>query len=213
MNGKGIIGTFFYNDGYKHTIFMKKIIALFAFGSLAATAATAQLQRGNVLVGGNLAGLDFNLDSGGQLDFNLSPKAAWFIRDGVAVGGYARLGLATAKGAGTNVGYGVGALARYYFNGSQVPTGSSKVRAFVEGTAGIEGFNASVGGSTNGLGLGIGPGIAYFITPNVGLEGLFKYNGIVGFGNAVTTNNLGLEVGFQVYLPSRKVRQISEGKL
>ncbi|MEP6595022.1 MAG: hypothetical protein ABJA71_03705, partial [Ginsengibacter sp.] len=56
------------------------------------------------------------------------------------------------------------------------------------------------------LGLGFGPGYAYFITPNIGLETLLKYNGIIGFGNATTQSNLNLNVGFQIYLPTRNLK-------
>ena len=79
-------------------------------------------------------------------------------------------------------------------------------RLFVEGNIGIEGNNVSHGPSTNGLGLGIGPGVAYFIAPNIGLETLLKYNGIVGFGNAGSTNTLNLNIGFQVYLPGKATK-------
>jgi hypothetical protein len=82
-------------------------------------------------------------------------------------------------------------------------------RFFLEGNVGIEGDNNNFNGvktSTNGLGLGIGPGLAYFITPNIGLEGLIKYQGIVGFGTTATTSNLNFGIGFQVYLPNRTIR-------
>ncbi|RYY23010.1 MAG: hypothetical protein EOP41_06730, partial [Sphingobacteriaceae bacterium] len=62
-----------------------------------------------------------------------------------------------------------------------------------------------------GLGFGVGPGFAYFITPSIGLETLVKYNGIVGFGSSPYANNISLNFGFQVYLPgqatARKVRK------
>ena len=38
------------------------------------------------------------------------------------------------------------------------------------------------GGNTNGFHFGVGPGIAYFVTPSVGLETLVKFNGTTGFG-------------------------------
>ncbi|HLL44111.1 MAG TPA: hypothetical protein VK369_13275, partial [Segetibacter sp.] len=96
-------------------------------------------------------------------------------------------------------------LARKYVSGNALDV-LRHTRLFFEGNVGIEGENASASGtntSTNGLGLGIGPGLAYFITPNIGLEGLLKYRGIVGFGNKATSSDLNLSFGFQIYLPGR----------
>jgi hypothetical protein len=79
-------------------------------------------------------------------------------------------------------------------------------RFFFEANAGIEGTNPASGDNTNGLGLGIGPGLAYFITPNVGLEGLLKYQGIVGFGSETTSSALILSLGLQIYLPTARIK-------
>ena len=180
------------------------VIALALF--MLCARANAQVEQGNVLVGADLANLNLSLDEGGNFSFRIAPKVAWFIRPNIAVGGYLLAGLNTAKGAGTDINYGVGALARYYFNkGSGTLTRNSMF--FAEGTVGIEGDNPSVGSNTNGLGLGIGPGWTYFITSNIGLEALLKYNGIVGFGSKPTSNDLNLSVGFQIYLPPSKLRK------
>ena len=188
--------------------FMKKIITLLLLATSVASVSHAQLQKGNVLVGGDLGKFSLGLDKGSYFTVDINPKAAWFIQDNIAVGAYVTLGLQTAKNSNTQTNYGVGALARYYLGANQVNTESvlKHTRLFVEGTAGIEGNNISHGPSTNGLGLGIGPGVAYFITPNIGLETLLKYNGIVGFGSAGSTNVLNLNVGFQVYLPGRATK-------
>jgi hypothetical protein len=132
------------------------------------------------------------------------------VRDNVALGAYFLVGLSTAKNAGTSVNYGLGALGRYYINDKTVNLVQHS-RFFFEGTVGIEGDNPAVGDNTNGLGLGVGPGWTYFITPNIGLEALLKYNGIVGFGSAPTSNNLNLSVGFQIYLPSSRAKAIRNG--
>jgi hypothetical protein len=170
-----------------------------------ASALEAQIQRGNVMVGGDIANLQFSLNEGGNFNMQVDPKAAWFIRDNVALGGYLNLGLSTAKRAGTSISYGVGVLGRNYISGNALEA-VRHTRLFFEANVGIEGFNPSVGSNTNGLGLGIGPGLAYFITPNIGLEALVKYGAIVGFGSAATSSNLNLAIGFQVYLPNRTLR-------
>ena len=157
---------------------------------------------GNVLVGGNLADFSLGLNKGSRFSMTLQPKAAWFISDNTALGAYVDLGLSTGANTGTNVQYGVGALGRRYFGGNALDV-LKHTRFFAEANIGIEGVNYSGGESTNGLGIGFGPGLAYFVTPNIGLEGLLKYQGILGFGTAATTSNLNLNVGFQIYLPGR----------
>ena len=140
----------------------------------------AQLQKGSVLVGGDITSFDLALNGSKSFNVNIDPKAAWFIQDNIALGAYFNFDLATAKGQGTSIGYGVGALARYYFSSKQVDILKS-TRFFMEGNIGIQGTNAANGGgSTNGLGVGIGPGLAYFILPNVSLEALLKFQGKIG---------------------------------
>lgn len=188
-------------------MFMKRILTLIVVALAASTVSHAQLQRGNVLVGSDLAGFQFGLKKGAQTDISITPKAMWFINDNVAVGAYVRLSLSTAKGY-TYTNYGVGPIARYYVNSAKVNL-LQHGRWFFEGNVGIEGTNTKVSGvssNTNGLGLGIGPGYAYFITPNVGLETLLKYNGQVGFGNQTSQSYLNLNLGFQIYLPGRATR-------
>lgn len=164
----------------------------------------AQLQKGNVIVGGDIADFNLGLNKNSDFKMTINPTAAWFIQNNVALGGYVDLGVDAVKGA-TSTTYGVGALGRYYFGPGQVNTESvlKHTRVFAEANVGIEGSNVSHGATTNGLGLGIGPGIAYFITPNIGLETLLKYKGIVGFGNDPLNSRLDLSVGFQIYLPGR----------
>lgn len=170
-------------------------------------ASHAQTQQGNVMVGGNISNLDYDLGSSGTFKFDLTPKAAWFVKDNIALGGYVNFGLSTAKNAGTGINYGVGALGRYYIADKNVQV-INKAKFFVEANVGIEGNNPAQGASTNGLGLGFGPGLAYFVTPNIGLEGLIKYQGLVGFGEATTNSHLTFGIGFQIYLPGKHVKQM-----
>ena len=189
---------------------MKKLILLpFIALIIYSGKSYAQIQRGNFLVGGNLANLNLNLGNDNYFQVNLTPKAAFFIRDNVALGGYVDFGLATAKGQGTSSSYGVGALGRYYISDPEVNL-LRQGRFFLEANAGVEGVSFSGGSNTTGLGLGAGPGYAYFITPNIGLEALLKYRGIVGFGSEAYQSNLGLSFGFQIYLPGRRAQAIIE---
>ncbi|MCO5236482.1 MAG: hypothetical protein M9933_09455 [Chitinophagaceae bacterium] len=168
------------------------------------TKAQSQISRENIMIGGNISNMNFVLDDGGAFNMTLSPKAAWFIRNNLAVGAYVDFNLMTAKGTDPAINYGVGALGRYYINDPEINV-LRKTRFFGEATVGIEGYNPSVGNNTNGLGISAGPGISYFITPNIGLEGLVKYRGIVGFGSSPASNNIVLGIGLQIYLSRSKV--------
>jgi len=181
---------------------MKKLTLTLILGIVVLFGANAQIQKGNVMMGANISNISFGLDKPNVFSLKINPKAAWFVQDGLALGGDVSFGLATAKGAGTDISYGVGALGRYYG-----ATGANEVvknsRFFGEATVGISGVNPSVGGSTNGLGFSFGPGWTYFVTPSIGLEALLKYNGVVGFGSSAYAHNLGIGVGFQIYLPGK----------
>ncbi|MFD2288868.1 hypothetical protein GJU39_06135 [Pedobacter petrophilus] len=183
---------------------MKKIFISSLFSvALFMGVAKAQIQKGNVMVGGNLTNINLGLDDPKVFSVDITPKAAWFIQDNVALGGYVNFGLQTTKNAPTTTTYGVGALGRYYM-GKDVEV-LNHGRFFAEATVGVGGVNVSRGGgNTNGLNLSVGPGFAYFITPNIGLETLLKYNGLVGFGSEATQSNLNLSFGFQIYLPGQR---------
>ena len=176
---------------------MKRILMLAAFAFFCSTQGRAQIEHGNVMVGADLANIQLGLKEGGNFNFRLDPKVAWVIRNNIALGAYINVGLSTAKGAGTSINYGVGPLARYYIS-DQTLNVLKRARFFFEGNVGIEGYKPAVGDNTNGLGLGFGPGIAYFVTPNIGLEALVKYNGIVGFGSSVSNSNINVGFGFQI---------------
>lgn len=186
---------------------MKKTIFTFVLALLGYFSTTyAQTQKGNIMVGGDIANLDLGLNSGSNIDFVLNPKAAWFIKDNIAVGAYTLLGINHVDDVGTGISYGIGPMGRYYIADKNAEP-FSRSRFFAEAHVGVEGTNPASGSSTNGLGLGFGPGFAYFITPNIGLEALLKYNGRVGFGSEAYTGNLTLNIGFQIYLPSKQARE------
>ncbi|AQX02190.1 outer membrane beta-barrel protein [Elizabethkingia anophelis] len=188
---------------------MKKIIlSTVVFVAGFSFTSKAQIQEGNWMVGGNIISSTFGLNTGGGYNFNLQPKAAKFIKDNLAVGGQVTFGFSGTKGAPTTYTYNLGPLARYYFNHDKVNL-LKHGRFFIEGNAGIGGTTQTLGGgSTTGFNLGVGPGYAYFISHNIAIEGLVKYNGDFGFGNKGTTSNIGFNVGFQVYFPTSKVKQV-----
>src|SRR4051794_1834335 len=120
---------------------MKKITVMLAVMMTAgAYVGKAQIQRGNVLVGGDIANFDLGLNEGSHFTMKINPKAAWFIKDNTAVGAYVEFGLLTGGGAGTTINYGFGALARQYLTGD-ASTALRHSRIFFEGNVGIEGAN------------------------------------------------------------------------
>ena len=187
------------------------LICCIGFTAMGVNQAQAQLQKGNILIGSDLMGMTFDFQKGNNT-FNMSidPKVAWFIQDNLAVGGMVNLGLNTGNGF-TTFTYGISALGRYYVADKSVQL-LKQSRFFLEGNVGISGKNVHVSGlpdaNTNGLGIGFGPGIAYFLNKNISLEGLLKYNLTVGFGSATTHNQLAFGLGFQIYLPTKKAREI-----
>ncbi len=192
---------------------MKKLI--FA-GILAATGLTAtanaQIQKGNWMVGTSLLSSNFGLNTGGGYDIALQPKAAYFVNDNVAVGGYVDLGIKkVTNGSPTDFTYGIGALGRYFLSPGEkgVDNLLHHGRWFLEGNVGIGGRSVENGDSTTGLDFGAGPGYSYFITPNIGLEGLVKYRGRAGFGSEGLNSNITFNVGFSLYFPTSKAKEVA----
>ena len=191
---------------------MKKIL-ISGLGLLMLTTGFAQTQKGNVLIGANLSdiGLNFQKDNT-QFSLNINPKAGWFVKDNLAVGGEVNMGLNTQKGA-TAIAYGFGVFGRKYY-GAETTNLARTAKWFLEANAGIYGLNISgtdlIKSSTNGVGLGIGPGYSYFISQNIALEALAKYNFTAGFGNSPANNSIKLGLGFQIYLPGNRVKQLVE---
>ncbi|KXH85726.1 hypothetical protein [Chryseobacterium kwangjuense] len=192
---------------------MKKLIfaGILAVSGLAATA-NAQIQKGNWLVGSSLLTSNFGLNTGGGYSIAIQPKGAYFIEDNVAVGGYVNLGISkVTNGSPTRFDYAVGGLGRYYLSPGEkgVDNLLNHGRWFFEGNVGIGGSSVENGNSTTGLDFGVGPGYSYFITPNIGLEGLVKYQGQTGFGSEGLNSNITFNVGFSIYLPTSKAKDIA----
>jgi len=187
----------------KTTILMSAII-LFAFTT------HAQTQKNWYIIGGNLSniGLDFQ-ENNTAFSFNITPRVAWFVKDNLAVGAEVLAGVNTSSGF-TSVTYGIGPIARYYVSQKDLTLG--RARFFLDANVGIYGTNIKTTGipssTTNGLGIGIGPGLAYFLNENIALETLLKYNSNVGFGNSITRNSLVLGIGFQIHLPRAKLKSL-----
>jgi len=181
---------------------MKKCSAIIlalalSFGGMTQT--HAQIQEGNLMVGGNLMGLDATFGDNSSFNLNIVPKIGYFIKDNIAIGANVGLHYTTTHAQGNTFRYEIGAFGRYYFGANEVEPLLKHGRFFAEANAGIGGNNST----PVGFNFGFGPGYSYFITPNVGLEGLVKLNGTAGVGSSV---GLSFGLGFQIYLPTKKAR-------
>lgn len=180
---------------------MKKLIFTLSLAVACLFNAEAQIQKGNIIAGANLSKFYLGLDDPNAFQLDITPQFAWFVKDGLALGGQVNFGMYTQKDYGEDINYGIAAFGRYY--GANAVDVVKKSRFFAEATAGISGFNPSVGDNANGFGFSFGPGYSYFITSNIGLEALLKYHGLVDFDNDPYSNQLTLGIGFSIYLPGK----------
>jgi len=156
------------------------------------------IQKGNWMIGGALGSLGYSFE-GENFNINVTPRAGYFISDGVAIGLGVNAGLETVKNGDNIWKYGVLPYVRYY-----IPEGSSSTgRFFGQGEIGISGSNG--GTSDTSFAFGIGAGYSHFVSRTVALEAIVGYN--YSKSNASTAqaqNGLGVAVGFQIYLPGKK---------
>ncbi len=171
--------------------------------------AQAQTEKGNLMLGTQVANIGATFQNhSNSFNFEVTPSAAYFIENNLALGAMLTLGLSTSENEGTTFSYGLGPWMRYYFATPEEFSFSSHTAFFIDGFVGFQGVSQSKGGgSTNGLGIRIGPGLSYFITPNISLDGALNYNLVLGFGDATTINRLGINVGFQIFLPAHGLRE------
>lgn len=190
---------------------MKRFFPLIAICSLLGylQPARAQTEEGNLMIGAQVANIGATFQNKSNVfNFEITPSAAYFIQNNLALGAMVNLGFTAPKDAPTTFSYGIGPWARYYFSTPEKLDFSSHAAFFIEGFAGFQGVSHSKGGgSTNGIGIKVGPGISYFITPKISLDGSFEYNVVIGFGNATTLNRLGINVGFQIFLPTQGLKE------
>lgn len=193
---------------------MKKLLLLATvIPILSTTAANAQPRKGDWLVGANIAGLSGYVDPGvnSHFDVHIVPSAGYFLTNRLAIGTGIGLGYHANSKKIHGFNYGVSPFLRYYFSKKE---GMELKRAylFTDVSAGYNGFtqknkvnNTKITG--NLLNAGAGLGLAYFITQNVSIEGLFKVNystGINGINSNFAQFRPSLGIGFNIYLPGRK---------
>lgn len=195
---------------------MKKLLLLIAVvPAITATVTDAQPRKGDWMVGANIANGAAHLNSTvpHQFNFNITPNGGYFLSNRLIVGAGIGMGVAIFTSKNYAFSYGLSPFARYYFV-SQSGLEHNKLYLFGELSTGVNGYSyidkvANIRTSANSLNAGIGPGIGYMFTQNVGVEGLMKINKRFATSPTGTANGNfmpTLGIGFQIYLPGKKQR-------
>src|SRR5690606_569612 len=151
----------------------------------------AQTEKGGWLVGANLAGINYGFDSK-VFSLGLNPQAGYFIADNVALGASLHLGVDAPKDGDAVTSWGIGPFVRGYFGGTE------KGKFFGQADVAFGGVE-----SATSFGLGATAGYAYFITKNVALETGLGYTYLKP-ESVDGLSDIGLNVGFQIYLGGKK---------
>jgi len=183
----------------------KSTIAALVFNGLSSQHAFAQTEKGNWLVGVNVADLHYSKDRNygiKQYGISLQPDAGYFVADRLAVGAGLELTLTGYKAEnsfsgeinkGHTIVYGLSPFVRYYF------LDASKHKVYGQAFGSYrESYSKFPYGSSsdNEWGVGISAGYNYFITPSVALAA-------GPYFNRYDSYDLGLFLGLQVFLPGR----------
>lgn len=192
-------------------ILIASILTLAALGSY--NMASAQLQKGNLLLGGQVGNINFGRlnDNNTNFSMSFSPRVGYFVVDNLAVGLANPWGITWGDNYNITHG-GLTVFGRYYFNDAKTIV-LNKARFFV----GIEtGFGSqrvkdkisypepAVIKSSYGI-FDVEAGFAYFLTSNVALEAALELK------NTFHTNNsnsaLGIRLGFQIHIPTARMKE------
>lgn len=195
-------------------ISMKKTIitSLIALGGILAHETTyGQLQKGNLLLGGNIGNINFgsSINPDESFSMSFSPKVGYFIVDNLAIGlahpWYASWG--SEMNSSSNA---FSVFGRYYFNDAKTIV-LNKARFFVELETGF-GTNRTkykpvpsyVVKNSYGI-FDVEAGFAYFLTSNVALEAALKLENT--FYATSSNTALGIRLGFQIHLPTARMKE------
>ncbi len=157
---------------------MKKIFSILLLFFAFSEATSAQTEKGNLMLGGNLS---FQAVSGNS-SFITNANIGYFLKNNVAVGG--QLSLYVTNGYNS---WGIGPFVRGYFLGNE------KGKLFGQGSF-------SIGGAKNsdvGFGFGVGAGYAVFLNKSIAVEFGTFYNRIANAQVGVFLINAGFQIHFK----------------
>jgi hypothetical protein len=192
---------------FKSYYFLSLALSVFA-----STALQAQTTKGTRILGLSAGQLDYQKRNNiSNFSGVITPSAGVFLVDNLAVGASVPVGYYFTKYNGFSsyeksrlLEIGLLPWLRYY-----IPS-QSRHRVFGELSAGgvFSSYRAKQLGSTTFSGndtdfrASAGLGYTYFLTPAVGLEALAAYSRNSGNRDSFGRGNLGLNLGFRIYLPS-----------
>jgi hypothetical protein len=201
-----------------------KITGLFLllFSSFFLTSSAQDIYKGSIIMGGDLnftyttsTAKTSGLHTGNYKqpnDYMLSarPKVGYFIIKNLAVGIEVQYDLHSTSDTSypsTNTLF-AGPFARYYVGISDNTMLFAEIAPGFGVTTSSKGNNST---STSAISVGVGPGIAFFISENVSLEALLQYRylnssyDLAGDKITLTTSRINFGFGFQYYIRNKKV--------
>jgi hypothetical protein len=190
---------------------MKKLMLLSPIIFIAVSS-NAQTEKGNLMVGANIGGINFNtVGTTSAFSANINPQVGKFIFNGLAVGAGIDFSIQKAKNVDAITSYGLVPFVRYYFK-KEGELNTSNERFFATAKIGFGGIKAN-GVSSSSLIYGVGVGYNHFFTSSVALE--------VGLGAVVNDAtktgvksivNYGLNAGLQIFLPTKQMKELIKNK-
>jgi hypothetical protein len=166
----------------------------------------AQTEKGTLMLGGTGSMAIGGTKSGLFLFPRLSPNVGYFVADNVAVG--VRLGFGAdfvnifKRGQMTNPFGNMNVFGRYYFGISD------KLKLPIELSTGFSAIHNEGGAypTTMRYGAALAGGVNLFLNKNIAFEAMLRYGGSTSIVPNVGgyRGNLSLNLGFQIYLPSKK---------
>jgi hypothetical protein len=177
---------------------MKKLVFLLLV--VAALDASAQTDKGNIMVGGQL-GLSTNKDGS---DFRFNPQFGVFVANNFALGGEMSFDF-SKSGTIRNNEFGIGPFARYYF-------GKGQTKPFLITSADyvlVETKVNNAESTSSGWNMLFGAGFAAFLNRQIAVEGIAGYR-YANYSNTEGSGGLNISLGFQLYFGKELGRDIKK---
>jgi hypothetical protein len=177
---------------------MKKVLFA-ALTMIAAQGVSAQINKGQWLVGGNASFESQKHGEAKATSFTFSPNAGYFFANKFAAGLRVDLQSVKPKDVDASTSFVLAPFARYYF----LPA-AEKLNIFADASYGFGSMkNGGDSESLNQFAISAGP--AVFLSPNTALEFALQYRSLGGdaYGDD-RLNSFGVNIGFQIHLGNAK---------
>lgn len=159
------------------------------------TVSFSQIEQGTSLIGGTAGFNNRFIDrSDDFFSMNISPDYGYFVAENLALGAALGFGYSSA-GDFSSTSFSLVPFGRYYFGGAGPVFFVHAELGFITSRSDSGGFFEPE--TFNGATFGGGPGMAFFFSDQVAIEGLLEYQRVAG---DFDQSNLGLRFGVQVYL-------------